>query len=76
MVKVDGWELIWHHLRGYVLTAESVTGHPRLTDDRPITMTSTVESIDFLRGVAVTRNTTYLLGTPKSAVVDPAYARI
>ena len=50
-------EQITHHLRGIV------TGHPR-KQDGDMVMTTRVESIDYARRTARTKNTDYTLGEP------------
>ena len=72
MPHVEGWAIIESKRgHGYVLTADSVTGHEVLEDGSPITETSTLEDLHFLLRYALTANTNYTLGEPRDFSWEP-----
>ncbi len=77
MPLLEGWAIIWsQHGRGYVLTADSVIGHPDMEDGTRMVESSTLEDIDIVHGFALTANTNYSLGTPRESLVATAVRAI
>ena len=71
MPLLEGWAIIWsQHGRGYVLTADSVIGHPDVEDGSRLVETSTLEDVNFVQGFALTANTNYSLGKAREKVVE------
>ena len=71
MPRLEGWSIIWsQHGRGYVLTADSVWGHPDVEDGARLVETSTLEDINFVQGFALTANTNYSLGKASEKDVE------
>jgi len=73
MPLLEGWAIIWsQHGRGYVLTADSVIGHPDIEDGARMVESSTLEDIDIVHGFALTANTNYSLGIPRESLAAAA----
>ena len=71
MPLLEGWAIIWsQHGRGYVLTADSVIGHPDVEDGSRLVETSTLEDVNFVQGFALTANTNYSLGKAREKDVE------
>jgi hypothetical protein len=65
-VRMEGWKIVPGLMGGYRLWGAEIIGHPELGEGVGPVFTSELLRIDLVDGVAETRNTFYLLGTPLS----------